>query len=48
MMHTEIAKSVAEKVTGKSTASAEKIMGAEDFSYMLNADKRSIYINRKW
>ena len=36
---TEIAKTVAEKVSGKNTASAEKIMGAEDFSYMLNATK---------
>ena len=36
---TEIAKTVAEKVSGKNTVSAEKIMGAEDFSYMLNATK---------
>ena len=36
---TEMAKTVAEKVSGKSTAYAEKIMGAEDFSYMLNATK---------
>ena len=30
---TEIAKTVAEKVSGKNTGYAEKIMGAEDFSY---------------
>ena len=36
---TEIAMSVAEKVTGKKTINAEKIMGAEDFSYMLNSAK---------
>ncbi|MFL2801390.1 MAG: M20 aminoacylase family protein [Paracoccaceae bacterium] len=36
---TEIAKTVAEKVSGKSTINAEKIMGAEDFSYMLNSTK---------
>ena len=36
---TEMAKTVAEKVSGKNTAYAEKIMGAEDFSYMLNATK---------
>ena len=36
---TEIAISVAEKVTGKKTINAEKIMGAEDFSYMLNSAK---------
>lgn len=36
---TEIAKTVAEKVSGKNIVSAEKIMGAEDFSYMLNATK---------
>ena len=36
---TEIAMSVAEKVTGKKTINAEKIMGAEDFSYMLNSTK---------
>ena len=36
---TEMAKTVAEKVSGKNTACAEKIMGAEDFSYMLNATK---------
>ena len=34
-----MAKHVAEKVSGKNTAYAEKIMGAEDFSYMLNATK---------
>ena len=36
---TEIARTVAEKVSGKSTTNAEKIMGSEDFSYMLNSTK---------
>ena len=36
---TEVVKNVAEKVSGRSVISADKIMGAEDFSYMVNATK---------
>ena len=44
---TEIAKTVAEKVSGKNTVSAEKIMGLRIFLYV-ECDKRCVYINRKW
>ena len=36
---TALAQSVAEKVSGKKVINSEKLMGAEDFSYMINASK---------
>ena len=38
-IETEIVKGIAEDVSGKSVVDAEKIMGAEDFSFMLNSRK---------
>lgn len=36
---TALAQSVAEKVSGKKVINSDKLMGAEDFSYMINASK---------